>query len=44
VPQIVNPKVAGLDRFTPAVAAYAGAVHVTYGTRGANGKAPTATR
>jgi hypothetical protein len=37
--QIVDPKVAGLDRFTPAVAADAGAVHVTYRTRGANGKA-----
>jgi hypothetical protein len=42
-PQIVNPKVAGLDRFTPAVAADAGAVHVTFGTRGRNGKAPTVT-
>jgi BNR/Asp-box repeat len=38
-PRIVNPKVAGLDRFTPAVAADAGAVHVTYRTRGANGTA-----
>jgi hypothetical protein len=38
-PQVVNPKVAGLDRFTPAVAADAGGVHVTYRTRGANGTA-----
>jgi hypothetical protein len=42
-PRIVSPKVAGLDRFTPAVAAAGGAVHVTYGTRAANGKAPTVT-
>lgn len=40
-PRVVNPKVAGLDRFTPAVAADAGAVHVTYRTRGANGTAPS---
>jgi hypothetical protein len=38
-PRVVNPKVAGLDRFTPAVAAAAGAVHITYRTRGANGTA-----
>jgi hypothetical protein len=38
-PRIVDPKVAGLDRFTPAVAADAGAVHITYRTRGANGTA-----
>jgi hypothetical protein len=38
-PRVVNPKVAGLDRFTPAVAASAGAVHITYRTRGANGTA-----
>ncbi len=40
-PRVVNPKVAGLDRFTPAVAANAGAVHITYRTRGANGTAPS---
>jgi hypothetical protein len=40
-PRPVNPKVAGLDRFTPAVAADGGAVHVTYRTRGANGTAPS---
>jgi hypothetical protein len=40
-PRVVNPKVAGLDRFTPAVAADAGAVHVTYLTRGANGTSPS---
>jgi hypothetical protein len=38
-PLVVNPKVAGLDRFTPAVAADAGGVHITYRTRGANGTA-----
>jgi hypothetical protein len=38
-PRVVNPRVAGLDRFTPAVAADAGAVHITYRTRGANGTA-----
>ena len=38
-PRAVNPAVAGLDRFTPAVAADAGAVHITYRTRGANGTA-----
>ena len=38
-PRLVNPKVAGLDRFTPAVAADAGTVHVTYRTRGASGTA-----
>jgi hypothetical protein len=42
-PRDVSPKVAGLDRFTPAVAADAGAVVVTYGTRGADGKAPSVT-
>jgi hypothetical protein len=40
-PAVVNPKVAGLDRFTPAVAATNGVVHVTYRTRGANGTAAT---
>ena len=40
VPAVVNPKVAGLDRFTPAVAAANGVVHVTYRTRGAGGTAP----
>jgi len=39
-PQVVSPKVAGLDRFTPAVAADAGAVYISYRTRGANGTAP----
>ena len=42
-PRAVNPEVAGLDRFTPAVAAAGGAVHVTYRTRGENGTAPTVT-
>lgn len=42
-PQVVNPQVAGLDRFTPAVAAAGGAVHITYRTRGANGTAPSVT-
>jgi hypothetical protein len=40
-PRVVNPRVAGLDRFTPAVAANGGAVHITYRTRGANGTAPS---
>jgi BNR/Asp-box repeat len=38
-PRAVSPRAAGADRFTPAVAADAGAVHITYRTRGANGKA-----
>jgi hypothetical protein len=42
-PQVVNPQVAGLDRFTPAIAAAGGAVHIIYGTRGDNGTAPIAT-
>lgn len=42
-PRVVNPRVAGLDRFTPAMAAAGGAVHITYGTRGDNGTAPAAT-
>lgn len=42
-PSVVDPKVAGLDRFTPAVAANGNAVHVTYRTRAANGTAPTVT-
>jgi hypothetical protein len=42
-PRMVDPKVAGLDRFTPAVAASNGAVIVSYRTRGANGTAPTVT-
>jgi BNR/Asp-box repeat len=40
-PRPVSPKGASLDRFTPAVAAAGGAVHVTYRTRGANGTAPS---
>ncbi len=40
-PRAVNPRVAGLDRFTPAVAANGGTVHITYRTRGANGTAPS---
>ena len=40
-PRPVSPKAAGLDRFTPAVAAAGGAVHITYRTRGANGTAPS---
>lgn len=40
-PAVVSPKVAGLDRFTPAVAADGGKVYLTYRTRGANGTAPT---
>jgi hypothetical protein len=42
-PQVVNPRVAGLDRFTPAVAAAGGTVSITYRTRAANGTAPTVT-
>lgn len=42
-PRAVDPKAAGLDRFTPAVAADAGTVHITYRTRGASGTAPTVT-
>jgi hypothetical protein len=40
-PAQVDPRVAGLDRFTPAIAAAGGAVHVTYRTRGAGGTAST---
>jgi hypothetical protein len=40
-PRAVSPAAAGLDRFTPAVAADAGTVHITYRTRGANGTAPS---
>jgi hypothetical protein len=40
-PRVVNPRVAGLDRFTPAVAAAGGSVYITYRTRAANGTAPT---
>ncbi|QKV80679.1 sialidase family protein [Amycolatopsis sp. Hca4] len=40
-PAQVDPRVAGLDRFTPAIAAAGGSVHVTYRTRGAAGTAPT---
>ncbi|HEV8558861.1 MAG TPA: sialidase family protein [Actinophytocola sp.] len=40
-PAQVDPRVAGLDRFTPDVAAAAGAVHVTYRTRAQNGTAST---
>jgi hypothetical protein len=43
-PQVVNPRVSGLDRFTPAVAAAGGAVYVTYRTRAAKGTAPTVTQ
>jgi hypothetical protein len=42
-PRAVDPEVAGLDRFTPAVAAYGGKVYVSYRTRGASGSAPTVT-
>lgn len=42
-PRAVDPEVAGLDRFTPAVAAYGGKVYVSYRTRGANGHAQTVT-
>jgi hypothetical protein len=40
-PAQVDPKVAGLDRFTPDVAAAGGAVHLTYRTRGGDGKSST---
>jgi hypothetical protein len=40
-PAQVDPRVAGLDRFTPDIAAAGGAVHVTYRTRADNGNAPT---
>jgi len=40
-PAQVDPKIAGLDRFTPDVAANGGAVHVTYRTRADNGNAST---
>ena len=40
-PRPVSPAGPGLDRFTPAVAAGGGAVHITYRTRGANGTAPS---
>jgi hypothetical protein len=40
-PAQVDPRVAGLDRFTPDVAAASGAVHVTYRTRAQNGTAST---
>ncbi|HKN53298.1 MAG TPA: hypothetical protein VJX66_12390, partial [Amycolatopsis sp.] len=40
-PAQVDPRVAGLDRFTPDVAAAGGSVHVTYRTRAANGTAST---
>lgn len=39
-PRVVNPEVAGLDRFTPAVAANGGNVYISYRTRGDNGTAP----
>jgi len=42
-PRVVNPRVSGLARFTPAVAAAGGAVYITYRTRGANGTAPKVT-
>lgn len=42
-PRAVDPEVTGLDRFTPAVAAYGGKVYVSYRTRGASGTAPTVT-
>jgi hypothetical protein len=42
-PRAVDPEVAGLDRFTPAVAAFGGKVYVSYRTRGASGAAPTVT-
>jgi Neuraminidase (sialidase) len=41
-PRAVSPEAPGLDRFTPAVAADAGVVHITYGTRADSGAAPTA--
>jgi hypothetical protein len=42
-PRVMNPQVAGLDRFTPAIAAAGGAVHLIYSTRGDNGTAPVVT-
>jgi len=39
-PRVVNPEVAGLDRFTPAVAANGDDVYISYRTRGDNGTAP----
>jgi hypothetical protein len=42
-PGVVSPKEPGQDRFTPAVAAAGGAVHITYRSRGANGTAPSIT-
>jgi hypothetical protein len=41
-PRAVSPAGAGLDRFTPAVAAADGKVYISYRTRAANGTAPTA--
>jgi hypothetical protein len=40
-PRVVSPQAPGLDRFTPAVAADAGVVHITYRTRAGSGTAPT---
>ncbi len=42
-PRVVNPQIPGLDRFSPAIAAAGGAVHIIYGTRGGNGTAPVVT-
>jgi hypothetical protein len=42
-PRAVSPARAGLDRFTPAVAAVDGKVYVSYRTRAADGTAPTVT-
>lgn len=42
-PRAVDPEIPGLDRFTPAVAAFGGKVYVSYRTRGASGTAPTVT-
>jgi hypothetical protein len=39
-PRQVNPAAAGMDRFTPAVAANGGNVYISYRTRGDNGTAP----
>jgi len=39
-PRVVNPTAAGLDRFTPAVAANGGNVYISYGTRADSGTAP----
>jgi hypothetical protein len=39
-PRVVDPAVAGADRFTPAVAANNGNVYISYRTRGASGTAP----